>query len=113
MRMPTMQTLAFALQHIRYTPDHSLILDDISIDLSPGQWIGILGPNGAGKSTLLRIMAGVLPASTGVVYFAGKTLEQWPNRERAKQVGFPSAAHGFVFSVSRSRSRCPGPRSPS
>lgn len=83
-----MQTLAFALQHIRYTPDHSLILDDISIDLSPGQWIGILGPNGAGKSTLLRIMAGVLPASTGVVYFAGKTLEQWPNRERAQQLAF-------------------------
>jgi len=83
-----MQTSAFALQHIRYTPDHTLILDDISIDMSPGQWIGILGPNGAGKSTLLRIMAGVLPASTGVVLFAGKALEQWSSRERAKQLAF-------------------------
>ena len=83
-----MHTAAFALQHIHYTPDQTLILDDISIDLSPGQWIGILGPNGAGKSTLLRIMAGVLPASTGVVRFAGKALEQWSNRERARQLAF-------------------------
>ncbi len=83
-----MQTPAFALQHIRYTPDRTLILDDISIDLSPGQWIGILGPNGAGKSTLLRIMAGVLPASTGVVLFAGKAFGQWSSRARAKQLAF-------------------------
>ncbi len=83
-----MPTSAFALQHIRYAPGQTLILDDISIDVSPGQWVGILGPNGAGKSTLLRIMAGVLPASTGVVLFAGKVLDQRSSRERAKQLAF-------------------------
>ncbi len=83
-----MPTAAFALQHIRYAPDNTLILDDVSIDVSPGQWVGILGPNGAGKSTLLRIMAGVLPASAGVALFDGKAIQQWPGRERARQLAF-------------------------
>ena len=86
--MISMPTAAFALQHIRYAPDNTLILDDVSIDVSPGQWVGILGPNGAGKSTLLRIMAGVLPASAGVALFDGKAIQQWPSRERARQLAF-------------------------
>lgn len=83
-----MTDLAFSLDQVRYTPDHTLILDDVSLDVSSGHWVGILGPNGAGKSTLLRIMAGVLPASSGVVLFEGKALEQWSTRERAKQLAF-------------------------
>ena len=86
--MPDLPTAAFSLEHIHFTPDNILILDDVSIDVSPGQWVGILGPNGAGKSTLLRIMAGVLPASAGVVLFNGKALDQWPGRERARQLAY-------------------------
>ena len=83
-----MTDLAFSLEQVRYTPDHTLILDGVSLDVSNGHWVGVLGPNGAGKSTLLRIMAGVLPASSGVVLFEGKNLEQWSTRERAKQLAF-------------------------
>ena len=79
---------AFSLDQVRYTPDHTLILDDVSLDVSRGHWVGVLGPNGAGKSTLLRIMAGVLPASSGVVLFEGKVVDQWSTRERAKQLAF-------------------------
>jgi iron complex transport system ATP-binding protein len=83
-----MTDLAFSLDQVRYTPDHTLILADVSLDVSHGHWIGILGPNGAGKSTLLRIMAGVLPASSGIILFEGQALEQWSTRERAKQLAF-------------------------
>jgi len=83
-----MTDLAFSLDQVRYTPDHTLVLDDVSLDVSSGHWVGVLGPNGAGKSTLLRIMAGVLPASSGVVLFDGKALEQRSTRERAKQLAF-------------------------
>ncbi len=83
-----MPASAFSLQHIRYAPDDILILNDVSINVAPGQWIGILGPNGAGKSTLLRIMAGVLPASAGVVVFDGRALAHWSGRDRARQLAF-------------------------
>lgn len=49
-------------------------LDDISIDLKPGDRLGILGPNGAGKSTLLRMMAGLLPPTSGTLSTRGRLI---------------------------------------
>jgi len=38
-----------------------------SLDIGPGERVGIEGPNGSGKSTLLRVLAGLLPPSQGAV----------------------------------------------
>lgn len=43
------------------------VLRGVSLDLFPGQLVGIVGENGAGKSTLLRILAGDLAADRGTV----------------------------------------------
>ncbi|MFD3536403.1 ABC transporter ATP-binding protein [Streptomyces sp. NPDC058664] len=48
------------------------VLRGVSLDLRPGQLVGIVGENGAGKSTLLRILAGDLPADSGTVERAGR-----------------------------------------
>ena len=42
-------------------------LRDISLDVRPGDKLGVLGANGAGKSTLMRVMAGVLNPNAGIV----------------------------------------------
>ena len=42
-------------------------LRDVSLDIQPGDKLGVLGPNGAGKSTLMRVMAGVLNPNSGSV----------------------------------------------
>lgn len=49
-------------------------LDGITIKLSPGDRLGILGANGAGKSTLLRMMAGLLPPTTGTMTVKGRLI---------------------------------------
>lgn len=85
------------LRDVRYAPDRKLILRGISLDVTPGQCVGILGPNGAGKSTLLRIIAAVLPASAGAVLLDGRTLNQWPARERAQHLAFVSQRTGLTF----------------
>ena len=45
----------------------SLILQDASLVVEPGQFVGILGPSGSGKSTLLNALSGLRPADTGRV----------------------------------------------
>lgn len=46
-------------------------LDDVSIDLIPGQITGLVGDNGAGKSTLIRILSAVLSADSGTIRLNG------------------------------------------
>jgi len=46
-------------------------LQDISLSVSRGEWIGLYGANGAGKTTLLRILAGLLPPDQGTVSISG------------------------------------------
>jgi ATP-binding cassette subfamily F protein uup len=50
------------------------VLDRLDLHLEPGDRIGIMGPNGAGKSTLLEILAGRLPADSGVIQW-GDTVQ--------------------------------------
>ena len=42
-------------------------LQNISLNLGENEWLALTGDNGAGKSTLLRVMAGLLPATSGTV----------------------------------------------
>lgn len=46
-------------------------VQDISLDVAPGEAIGIVGRNGSGKSTLLKLLAGIMPPSSGTVEIGG------------------------------------------
>jgi homopolymeric O-antigen transport system ATP-binding protein len=47
-------------------------LRDISFTVAPGETFGIVGRNGAGKSTLLKVIAGIIPPSSGAVTVRGR-----------------------------------------
>ena len=47
-------------------------VDDVSIDLYPGEVVGLLGHNGAGKSTLIKILSGAYKADSGEIWIDGK-----------------------------------------
>jgi len=47
-------------------------LEDVGMRVEPEELVAILGPSGCGKSTLLNIIAGLLPASAGDVFFEGE-----------------------------------------
>ena len=64
---------------------HLHALDDIDIEIQPGEFVSLIGPSGCGKSTLLRVVGGLLPYETGTVEVNGTS----PAEARdTKQIGF-------------------------
>ncbi|WP_028783518.1 ABC transporter ATP-binding protein [Thalassobacillus devorans] len=62
------------------------IIDDLSLDLYPGQVTGFLGPNGAGKTTTIRMMVGLMKVTSGEVMIDGYKLKD-NYRKSIAQVG--------------------------
>lgn len=52
-----------------------IILENIDLELNEGEFLAILGPSGSGKSTLLRIIAGLIPASSGRITYLGTPVQ--------------------------------------
>ncbi|MFN8722597.1 MAG: ATP-binding cassette domain-containing protein, partial [Rhodospirillales bacterium] len=50
-------------------------VDDVSVDLMPGEVVGLLGHNGAGKSTLIKILSGAYRADEGEIRIDGRPAE--------------------------------------
>ena len=61
----------------RYTADAPQILDQVSLDLQPGQRIAILGESGAGKSTLVQVLLRFWDYSQGQILLDGRELRDY------------------------------------
>src|SRR3990167_8743156 len=53
-----------------------LVLEDVNFKLHEGEIVALLGKSGSGKSTLLRIIAGLIPPSSGEVIYRGQSVNQ-------------------------------------
>jgi len=68
----------------RYPGREHPALDRVSLELAPGQIIGIYGHGGAGKTTMLRIAAGRQAPSSGSVTYNGVRLKEMSRSERTR-----------------------------
>ena len=64
-----------ALRHVGKRFPGVQALRDVSIDVRPGEVIGLVGENGAGKSTMMRILAGVYQPDEGEMLLAGRPIQ--------------------------------------
>ncbi|MEI8278589.1 MAG: ABC transporter ATP-binding protein [Bacteroidota bacterium] len=64
------------LRHLSKNYGDKRVLNDINLDIFPGQIIGYIGPNGAGKSTTVKIITGIIQDFSGEVKVAGKDLRE-------------------------------------
>ncbi|QMU29936.1 ABC transporter ATP-binding protein [Adhaeribacter radiodurans] len=58
------------------------VLDQVSLELAPGQILAVLGRSGCGKTTLLKVMAGLLPAEAGTISWAEQNMDAVPVQNR-------------------------------
>jgi len=64
----------------------TLVVDQVSVQISQGGITAIIGPNGAGKSTLLSMISRLTPMSTGSVAIDGLDIKRTPSVELAKRL---------------------------
>ncbi|MDY7068667.1 Hemin import ATP-binding protein HmuV [Pseudomonas extremaustralis] len=85
--------------HIRR--GRTTVLADVTLDLLPGQVLGVLGPNGAGKSTLLGGLSGELLANQGKVWLDQQELKDWGGSQRAQRLAVlpQTSTLDFAFRV--------------
>ncbi|CAI50456.1 ABC-type transport system ATP-binding protein (probable substrate zinc/manganese/metal ions) [Natronomonas pharaonis DSM 2160] len=64
-------TAAVSVENVSFAYDDQSVLQDISMEVSKGDFLGLVGPNGSGKTTLLKIMLGLQTPDSGSVELFG------------------------------------------
>ncbi len=83
-----------------YAPGARSVVDDVSLSITRGEFVGILGPNGAGKSSLLRMMAGLTRPTRGTVRIDGGDTRTLTRGQAARRIAVVPQNEPSVFGFS-------------
>jgi len=61
------------------------IVDNVTIELREGEFLGVIGPNGAGKTSLFNLLSGLRPATSGRVHLRGEDITKLSPHQRARR----------------------------
>lgn len=74
-------------KHLSFSYDKKPVLKDINLKFKRGAVTTLMGANGCGKSTLLNLLSRNLTPSAGRIYLKGKNIEDYKNKEFARELG--------------------------
>lgn len=98
--------MMFQVESLQFGYNGKRVIEDISLELSPGRFYGILGPNGSGKSTFIDLLTGQLTPRSGRITYKDRNLNTFSRRELARElalvpqnfhVNFPFTAQEVVM----------------
>lgn len=82
------------------------IIAGVSMELLPGQSVGVIGPSASGKSTLARLMTGIWEPAMGTVRIDGADLATWPRERIGPYIGYlPQNVELFAGTVAENIAR--------
>jgi putative spermidine/putrescine transport system ATP-binding protein len=83
---------ALSVRRLRKSFGSVVAVDDVTLDVAPGEFLSLLGPSGCGKSTLLRTVAGLVEPDSGQVVLGGEDITRVTVHRRNLGLVFQSYA---------------------
>lgn len=79
--------LTFDKLTFRYRPDDGAVLEDVSLQVAPGEVVALVGPTGSGKSTVGKLLCRLYEAPAGSVAIDGVGVERWQRQALRRAIG--------------------------
>ena len=76
------------------------VIEDLSLSVCAGEFVGVIGPNGSGKSTFLQGLSGILPPSEGQLFLHGEPYSTYTRKQMAREMAVVEAEESMTFQFS-------------
>ncbi len=92
------------VEGVSFAYNEDLVLENVSLNIHKGDYLGVIGPNGGGKTTLIKIMLGLLSPSKGIIKMFGQDIHDFKEWSRIgyvpqKVINFDVNFPATVFEV--------------
>lgn len=84
--LPATHTADLVCSQLCWSIKGTPIIKDVSLQVLPGETLGLIGPNGSGKSSLLKLLSGVRSPDSGQVRLDGKAMSDMKRRDIAQMI---------------------------
>lgn len=76
-----------------------MVLQDVSFDVVPGEFLSVIGPNGSGKTTLLKLLYRHLSPRSGAIYLNKESVAKISRRKLSQKIAVVSQVPQFLFGI--------------
>jgi zinc transport system ATP-binding protein len=91
--MPLMKEPIIECKEVSFAFDGHVVVENVSLAINRGDYVGLIGPNGAGKTTLIKVFLGLLKPTSGTVNLFGHDIKHFHDWHRIGYV--PQKATSF------------------
>ena len=95
-RVPRMTSPLIAARNLNIRLDGHMVLQDVNVEINPGEIVTIVGPNGSGKSTFLRALIGAVPPASGHIEKAANLRIGYVPQKLAIDAALPMTVRRFL-----------------
>jgi len=89
-------TALIKAENLRVSRDNRPVLDNVSLEVAPADFVTIIGPNGAGKTTLLRCLAGIMKPDSGTIHRSPDLRTSYIPQRMTPEPSLPMNVNAFL-----------------